>query len=67
MKLFEYAIIYQGKKNKDGDYTKKAEILVTPKCVLAEDEKQAAMMAAREIPTEHTEDLSRVDIVLRPF
>lgn len=67
MKLFEFAVIYQGKKNKDGEYTKKAAIITEPKCVLAVDEKQAAMMAAREIPSDYAEDLDKVEVIVRPF
>ena len=37
------------------------------KRVLANSEKEAQMLAARDIPDEFTDKLDRVEIALRPF
>lgn len=66
MKLFEYAVIYDGKRDKDGEQIEKAELLIFDK-ILCEDEGQAQIVAARAIPEEHLEHLDRVTIAVRPF
>lgn len=66
MKLFEYAVIYDGKRDKDGEEVEKAELLVFDK-VLAADEGQAQIVAARAIPDAHLDHLDRVTIAVRPF
>lgn len=67
MQLFEYAIIAQEKRNKDGDVTEDAQILVSVTTVLALDEKQAMIFAAKDVPEGWMPKLDRVQIVLRPF
>lgn len=66
MKLFDYAVIYQGKKDKDGEYVKKPA-LIKQDSILANDDKQAALVAAREIPESYLEELDKIDVVIRPF
>ncbi len=68
MKLYEFAILLNEKRDKDGDITDPARILVMPKTVLARDENQATILAAREIPDTVVEDkLDRVEVAVRPF
>jgi hypothetical protein len=70
MKLYEYAVIYnpaQTKEQKDAGVTPKSELLVDITRVLANNEKEASMLAARAIPDTHTDKLDRVEIALRPF
>lgn len=69
MKLYEYAILLDEKRNKDGDLTDEAQVLVAPRSVLARDEAQATILAAREIPAEYatSERLDRVKVAVRPF
>ena len=69
MQLFEYAIIVDEKRNKDGEVTEQAEVLVPPKSLLAKDQAQATILAAREIPESYTtsERLDRVKVAVRPF
>ncbi len=65
MKLFEFAAIYVPKK---GDKEiEKACIIIEPKTVLAKDEKQAAMLAARALPENYVDKLECVEISVRPF
>ena len=69
MKLYEYAVIYDGKRHHEtGEFLEgeKPEVLAFEK-ILAEDDAQAQIIAARAIPEEHLEHLDRVTIAVRPF
>lgn len=66
-KLFEYAVFKDDKLDKEGDITESAVVLVPPTTVLAKDDKQVGMLAARAIGDEHMDDLDRIQIVVRPF
>lgn len=70
MKLYEYAVIYNPiatkEQNERGDKPK-SELIVDVKRVLANSEKEAMMLAARDIPADYTGKLDRVEIALRPF
>lgn len=66
MKLFEYAIILNEKEEK-GKVVDAAQLLVAPTNLLAKDQAQAYVIAAREIPAEHMDHLDRVVIAIRPF
>ena len=66
MKLYEYAVIFDGKKDKNGEVKEKPELLVFDK-QLAESEEQVQILAARSIPEEHLEHLDRITIAVRPF
>jgi hypothetical protein len=67
--LFEYAIIVNEKRDKDGEEVEPAELVVEPTTILARDEGQAQMLAARAIPEEFVNDgkLDRLVVVVRPF
>lgn len=69
MELFEYAVLLAEKRDKDGDVTEDAEIVVPVHQVLARDAGQAGMLAARAIPEEYVNDgkLDRLTVVVRPF
>ena len=69
MHLFQYAVILQPKTDKDGEEVEAGEIVVEPTTVLARDEGQAQMLAARAIPEEHTMGgkMDRLQVVVRPF
>ena len=70
MKLYEYAVIYNPLPTKDqvdcGEKPK-SELIVDVKRVLSNSDKEAAMLAARDIPETYTDKLDRVEIALRPF
>lgn len=69
-KIFEYAVLHHPVATKEqqerGDKPK-STLIVDVKRVLANNEKEAAMLAARDIPEEYTDKLDRVEIALRPF
>lgn len=66
-RLFEYAVIKAEKRDKDDEVIEEAVLLVPPTHVLAEDDAQVGITAARAIPEEHTADLGRIQVVVRPF
>ena len=66
MKLYEYAILFIGKKNKEGDYTREPELLAF-ELILAKDDAQATVIANRAIPEGFMSELDRVTIAVRPF
>lgn len=67
--MFEYAVILNEKRDKDGEITEEAQIVVPTTTVLARDESQAQMLAARAIPDDVVSDgkLDRLMVVVRPF
>lgn len=69
-RIFEYAILFhpEERKDKDGNVIpEKTRIIADVNRVLAKDEKEVALRAAREIPEEYLERLELVEIVVRPF
>ena len=67
MKLYEYAVILDEKRDKDDEITDDAKVVVDPTPVLARDDAQAQLLAARSIPEEHMSKLDRLTVVVRPF
>lgn len=66
-KLYEYVVFKQEKTNKNGEVTDAAEVLVPSTMLLAKDENEVNMKAARAIPEEQVENLDRIVIAVRPF
>lgn len=66
MKLFEYAILLHPKEEKEKE-TGKTIVVSNPKTILAKDDKQAAMLIAREIPADYIDKLDQVEVIVRPF
>lgn len=70
MKLYEYCIIYTPTRTeaqvKAGEKVKSV-LLVDVTRVLCDDDKQAAMLAARAVPDEYVDKLERIEIAIRPF
>jgi hypothetical protein len=70
MKLYEYAVIYNPLATKDqmerGEKPK-SELIVDVTRTLANNDKEAGMLAARAIPDAYTDKLDQVEIALRPF
>lgn len=68
-KLYEYAVLLDEKRDKDGEITDEAAIVVEPTTVLARDDGQASMLAARAIPDEYVNNgkVDRLMVVVRPF
>jgi len=69
MKLYEYAVVLDEKRDKDDDVTEEAKVIVPVTAVLARDDAQAQLLAARSIPDEFTTNgkLDRLTVVVRPF
>ena len=67
LRLFEYAILLHPETDEDGKELGKTTLLKPLSSILAKDEKQVGVLAAREISEEHVEHLERVEIVVRPF
>ena len=67
--LFEYAVLLQEKRDKEGEITEETALVVPVTAVLARDEGQAQLLAARAIPEEMLADgkLDRLTVVVRPF
>ena len=67
--LFEYAVLLQEKRDKEGEITEETALVVPVTAVLARDEGQAQLLAARAIPEEMLADgkLDRLAVVVRPF
>ena len=71
-KLFEYAIIHhpRPKRAKEGESEDRPRSVLLNgglKHVVAVDEKEVGMIAAREIPPEFMDKLDEVEIVVRSF
>lgn len=70
MKLYEYAVIYNPLPTKDENERgekPRSELIVDVKRILSNSDKEAMMLAARDIPEKYTDKLDRVEIALRPF
>ena len=65
--LFEYAVILDEKRDKDGEVTEEASVLVPVQSVLVRDEKQAQLVASRSIPEDAMDKMDRLTVVVRPF
>lgn len=66
-KLFEYAVFKDEKLDKDGEVVEAAVVLVEPTTVLAKDDKQVGIRAAKAIPETEMDNLDRIQVVVRPF
>ena len=49
------------------DDSKRAEIIVHPEAIVARDEYEAKLIAARMVPAEHASNLDRIEVLVRPF
>lgn len=65
-KLYQYAVIWNPTEEqaKSGE---KAKVLVEPATLLAKDDQQAYILAARKVPDDYLEQLDQVQIAVRPF
>jgi len=69
MRLYEYAVILAEKLDRDDEIVEEAEVIVPVTTVLARDDAQAQLLAARSIPEKHIGNgkLDRLTVVVRPF
>jgi len=66
-KLFEYAILWHPTEKQMEDDNKKTEVLQHPEVVLAEDEAVAQMLAIKKIPDTYLDQLTQIEVLIRPF
>jgi hypothetical protein len=64
--LFQYAVILRPTE-KQAKKDVKSKIIVSTTEILAESEQLATMMIVRKLPKEHEDQLSQIDILIRPF
>lgn len=67
MQAFTYMVFKDEKLDKDGEVIEEAVVLVPATTVLAKDETRVGMRAAMEIPSDHKDDLDRIQVLVRPF
>lgn len=68
MNLFQVVTLLHPKVDKDGESELDTTVLGDGiETVLAADEKQAGVIAARKIPEDQIKNLSRIEIIVRPF
>ena len=69
MKLYEYAVVLDEKTDRDDEIVEEAAVVVPVTTVLARDDAQAQLLAARSIPEEFVKNgkLDRLTVVVRPF
>lgn len=69
MKLYEFAVIMDERRDSEDEVVEEARIVVKPTTVLARDDAQAQLLAARSIPAEDVKGgrLDRLVVVVRPF
>jgi len=68
--LYEYAVLLDEKRDKEGNLVEEAKIVVPVTATAARDEDQAQLKAARAIPSDLAEDgdkMERLMVVVRPF
>lgn len=66
MKLFQYAIMWlpNEQQKKDGQ---KEKLIKDITSIMANDDKAANILAAKQIPDEYDNQLDQIQIALRPF
>lgn len=69
MKLYEYAVVLDEKRDKDDEITDDSRLVVPITAVIAKSDEQAQLLAARSIPEEYLTNgkLDRLTVVVRPF
>ena len=69
-RIFEYAILFHPAEKLDANgnvVPEKSSLIQDVKRILAKDDKEVAMKAAREIPETYLDQLDLVEICVRPF
>jgi hypothetical protein len=69
-RLFEFAVLFHPRPTKDqlerGEHPK-SEILVTPTHVVAKDEQEVLLQAARKVDEAYMAKADQLEIAIRPF
>lgn len=64
--IFEVAILLHPTEDESKNGVS-SMLLVRPKHILATNQHEATLLAAREIPDDYLERLDRIDVAVRPF
>jgi hypothetical protein len=67
LSVFQYIILWHPTDKQIKDDSKQSILLAGPKIVLAAAIDQVRMSAAMDIPTEYRDQLSQIEIGVRPF
>ncbi len=68
LKVFQVITLLHPKVMKDGEDTEDSKIISDGiEMVLAADDKQAGLLAARKISEADIKNLSRIEVIVRPF
>jgi hypothetical protein len=67
LKPFECLILIHPKRAKKDEEEEGRTRELDQALLLAADQNQALLLAARRIPEEHLADLDRVEVLIRPF
>jgi hypothetical protein len=67
MTLYEFCVFLDEKRDRDNELIEKAAVVVEPTTILASDEAQAQLLAARAIPDGDIVNIDRLVVVVRPF
>ena len=67
--LYEYSVFLDEKRDKDGEIVEEASVIVPVTAILARDEAQAEMLAARAIPEDVISGgkMDRLTVAVRSF
>ena len=65
-KIFEYAVLFHPKTKKEGA-SEPSKLIVDVARMVASNDKEVAIKAAREIPEQYLDKLDQVEIAIRPF
>jgi len=67
-RIFEYAILFHPRRKKDEEAGSGDSILaIDVTRILARDEKEVQLIAARAIPEKYLDSLDCVEVAVRPF
>lgn len=68
LKLFQIVTLLHPKVDKDGEALEDTKVISDGiETILAADEKQAGLLAARKIPEAEIANVSRIEVIIRPF
>lgn len=66
-KLFQYAIIWHPTEKQVKDDDAKSKVIKDLSSILAADQETAKTLIAMEIPAEYKEQITQLEILVRPF
>lgn len=67
MRLFQYAVILKPTAKEISEGEGKYELVIEPTNLMAKDENEALLKAARAIPDDYADKMDRIEVAIRPF